>query len=376
MAVVHGRFDEAFDHVAAEFAAVLDADGGAGSAFAVFRDGRPVVELHGGHRDPDGEQPMTADTLMPVFSGTKGVVSTAIALLVERGAIDPDARVAEYWPEFAAAGKQDVLVRHVLSHAAGLPYPERRITPEQSLDNPGMAALLARQSPLWPVGERVAYHALTFGWLAAELVRRTDGREIAHFVRDEITTALGVDVWLGLPSSQWHRTGRCWRSPDYRVANRLDTAESRAHTEKVYGNPPSLVGDGTPWNTEGWWTGGVPGGGAMATAGGMAGVYAALVSGNLVSPSTLDRVHREESRGEDPGTGRPLVFGLGFEVQDPLGTYGPEPVAFGHSGAGGSLHGCWPHRGVAFSYVPCMMRPEEDDGRAQRLLTALHTCLG
>ena len=369
------RVADGFDAVAAEFARLLDEDGGAGSAFTAFQGGRPVVRLHGGHRDPDGAEPMTAHTLMPVFSGTKGVVSTAVALLVDRGTLDPDAPVARYWPEFAAGGKQDVLVRQVLSHSAGLPYPEQRITMDDARDEVAMAALLADQRPLWPVGERAAYHALTFGWLAAELVRRVDGRTIRAFVLDEITTALDVDVWLGLPESHWDRTGRCWRALDYRVANRLDTPESRAHTEKVYGNPPSLVGDGLPWNTTRWWTGGVPGGGAMASSVGMAAMYSALVGGELVGREALDRVHREESRGLDPGTGRPLRFGLGYELQDSLETYGPEEVGFGHSGAGGSVHGCWPELGVSFSYVPCMMRTEGEDGRALRLLKALHKCV-
>ncbi|MDA3646142.1 beta-lactamase family protein [Saccharopolyspora indica] len=363
-----------FDLVAEEFAAVVAADA-AGAAFAVFRDGEQVLDLQSGHRDPDGTEPMTTDTLMPIFSGTKGIVATGVALLIDRGAIDPDAPVVRYWPEFGAAGKQDVAVRQLLSHAAGLPYPERPVTREDAADHRAMAALLAAQAPLWPVGSTTAYHALTFGWLAGELIRRADGREVGEFLRAEIAEPLGADFWLGLPEAQWPRTGRRWRASDYRVANRLNTPEALAYRDKVYGNPPSLLGDDAPWNTPDWWIIGMPGGGAMASARGLAAMYSALVSGELVSKSTVERISREESRGTDPGTGRPLVFGLGYELQDALGTYGPVAEGFGHSGAGGSLFGCWPSAGVSFAFSPCLMRTEGFDDRAHRLLTALHAGL-
>jgi CubicO group peptidase (beta-lactamase class C family) len=364
-----------FDRVAAVFEAVIAADGGAGSGFAAFRDGALIVDLYGGYRERGGGEPMAADTLLPVFSGTKGIVATAVAILIDREAIDPEAPVTRYWPEFGAAGKQGIRVRQVLAHTAGLPYPDREVSLELSLDPAAMAGIMAEQAPLWPAGSRVAYHAMSFGWLAAELVRRVDGRLIGEFVRQEIADRAPADVWIGLPESQWTRTGQAWRSPGYRVRNRLDTGESRAYLDRVYGNPPVLAGDEMPWNTERWWVSGSPGGGAMAGAHGMAALYSALLSGSLVGGQTLHRLHQEESHGTDPGTGRPLTFGLGYEVQDTLGTYGPVQVGFGHSGAGGSVHGCWPRLGVSFSYTPCMMRTEGDDGRAYRLLSALHSSL-
>ncbi|MCI2417682.1 beta-lactamase family protein [Saccharopolyspora sp. K220] len=363
-----------FERVAAEFAEIV-ADDDAGAAFTVFRDGAQIVDLQGGHRNPEGTEPMTTDTLMPVFSGTKGLVATGIALLIDSGSIDPEAPVARYWPEFGAAGKQDVEVRQLLSHSAGLPYPQRPVTREESTDNQAMAALLAAQRPLWPVGTTTAYHALTYGWLAAELVRRVDGREIGEYLRTELAERIPADCWLGLPESEWTRTGRRWRAADYQVANRLNTPEALAYRDKVYGNPPTLLGTDSPWNTPAWWRSGTPGGGAMASSRGMAAVYSALVSGKLVSAWTLDRIRQEESRGTDPGTGRPLVFGLGYELQDSMRTYGPEATGFGHSGAGGSLFGCWPRLGVAFAFSPCLMRTEGFDNRSHRLLTALHTCL-
>ncbi|MEV0701590.1 serine hydrolase domain-containing protein [Saccharopolyspora sp. NPDC050389] len=363
-----------FERVAEEFAEVVAADA-AGAAFAVFRDGLQIVDLQAGHRDQAATEPMTTDTLMPVFSGTKGIVATGVALLVDGGAIDPDAPVVRYWPEFGAAGKQDVLVRQLLSHSAGLPYPAKPVTREASMDVRAMAELLAAQAPLWPFGTTTAYHALTFGWLAAELIRRVDGREVGEYLRAEIAERVPADFWLGLPESEWPRTGRRWRAADYQVANRLNTPEALAYRDKVYGNPPTLLGDDAPWNTPAWWSSGSPGGGAMASARGMAAVYSALVTGKLVGGRTLDRIRREESRGTDPGTGRPLVFGLGYELQDPIETYGPEATGFGHSGAGGSLFGCWPRLGVAFAFSPCLMRTEGFDDRSHRLLTALHACL-
>src|ERR1700730_18523222 len=173
--------------------------GEAGAAFAAVVDGVPVVDLWGGVRDADGRIPWTGDTTQLIFSGTKGLVATCILLLLDRGQLNLERRVSDYWPAFSAAGKDEVLVRHLVSHQAGLPAVEPPPSGREALDPLVMAERLARQAALSPPGTGITYHALTFGWLCDGLVRQTDGRSVGQFVADEIAGPLGLDAWIGLP---------------------------------------------------------------------------------------------------------------------------------------------------------------------------------
>jgi CubicO group peptidase (beta-lactamase class C family) len=375
-----GEVAPGYEAVAEVFAEILTEDDGAGAGFTAYVGGRPAVRLHGGWADPARSRPVRADTLMPVFSGTKGLVATCVAILIDRGLIDPDAPMAAYWPEYESAGKEGTLVRQALSHQAGVPHIEEEITAAELLDPVFMAGLIARQAPLWPPGQEVSYHALTFGWLAAELIRRVDGRSTGTFLREEVTGPLGADTWLGLPESEHDRVGEVWREDDYAI-NVYATDPSRAELlTRIWDNPRLLTGDGL-WNTAAYRSGELPGGGAIASAQGMARVYACLAGGGildgvqLMSPETIARVSAVQRDGRDAASQRPLAFALGYEVQDALGTYAPVSPAFGHTGAGGSVHGCWPTLSTSFSFAMNLMRTEGRDTRARRLLTTLHACV-
>ena len=172
----------------------------------MYVDGRPVVDLWGGLADRESSRPWADDTIVLVFSSTKGVTATAANLLVERGDLDLDAPVAQYWPEFAAAGKDAVPVRYLLSHRVGLPVVDGEFTIGDVLAWDPVVDALASQSPRWEPGTAHGYHMRTYGWLVGELVRRVSGRTIGRFVADEVAAPLGVDFWIGLPEEQEPRS--------------------------------------------------------------------------------------------------------------------------------------------------------------------------
>src|SRR6185436_5278266 len=200
--LVHGFVAPGFEPVVEAFERNLTERGEAGAAFAAVADGTPVVDLWGGDADRMGGRPWQEDTIAGMFSGTKGLVATCLLLLIERGTLQLEARVADYWPEFAAHGKDGIRVRHLVSHQAGLPGITTPLTFQEAADDVRMARLLADQPAVWAPGERLCYHAMTFGWLCGELIRRIDGRSVGRFFREEIGEPLRLDAWIGLPAEE------------------------------------------------------------------------------------------------------------------------------------------------------------------------------
>jgi CubicO group peptidase (beta-lactamase class C family) len=319
-------------------------------AFAATRDGELVVE-----RGPIDEPAL-------IFSGTKGLVAMCVLLLIERGELALDAPVTRYWPEFRHA---DVLVRHVVSHTSGLAGLRPSPTADDLLDGARMAARLASEPPLFaPPGETLVYHALTFGSLCGELVRRIDGRTVGTFFADEFASPLGLELWLGLPPEVEPRVARLERAPDYSVSG-----EPGPLLEALYG--PLL--DAWRWNEPAFHRAEIPAANAIGTARSLALLYGRLDA--VLSPQTIELGRTERSRGVCAVTGFPYAFGVGFELQTELGALGPPPNAFGHTGSGGGSHGAWPDERVGFSYLPTLLRTSATDDRARRLLAELYETL-
>jgi CubicO group peptidase (beta-lactamase class C family) len=315
-------------------------------AFAATRNGELVVEL--GRTD----QPAL------IFSGTKGLVAMCLLLLIERGKLELDTPVSHYWPEFR---HRDVLVRHVVSHTAGLPGLRPPPTAEELLDPERMAERLASEPPIWPAGERLAYHALTFGWLCGELVRRIDGRTVGAFFGDEFAQPLGLELWIGLPAEIEPRVARLERAPGYGVAGKPGPL-----LEALYG--PML--HSFVWNEPAFHAAEIPAANAIGTARSIALLYGRLET--VLSPETIRLGRTELSRGVCAVTDFPYAFGVGFELQTELHSLGPPENAFGHTGSGGSAHGAWPNERIGFSYIPTVLRSSETDDRARRLLAELY----
>ena len=378
--MIRGRVAAGYQPVRDEFENVLARPGEAGAAFAAVVDGVPMVDLWGGVRDADGRIPWTRDTAQLIFSGTKGLTATCILLLLDRGQLSLDRRVGDYWPAFAAAGKDDVLVRHLVSHQAGLPGVEPPPSGTEALDPVEMAGRLAHQPTLWPPGSAITYHALTFGWLCDGLIRQVDGRSAGRFFADEIAGPLELDAWIGLPATASGRVATMMRVPDYEVTFGDVSDQVRELLTRIYAGG-GIVSERFVVNDPDFLHAEIASANGVATARSMARLYGCLASDGvidgvrLLSAETVRLASVPLAAGLDQLTNKPLAFSTGFETQTALQWYGPAESAFGHSGAGGSVHGGWPQLRTGFSFAMNLMRRDDRDGRAQGLLGALYRCV-
>ncbi|MEW2631698.1 serine hydrolase domain-containing protein [Streptomyces sp. NPDC048389] len=385
---VRGTVADGFEAVADAFARNFEQRGERGAAVAVYRDGRKVVDLWAGTRNVDGHEPWVLDTAQVVRSATKGVAAAVVLLLHQRGQIDLDAPVGTYWPEFKAAGKERVLVRHLLSHRAGLPVLDRPLTPAEAQDGVSGPAALAAQALAWEPGTEHGYHAQTYSWLLGELVRRVTGRTLGRWVAEEIARPLGLDLWIGLPADEAHRVGRLGpiAEPPTAEGGGLTLRPKRAVVE-AYRDPASLTRRAfeaihplPDENDPAYRAAELPASGGMSTARALARFYAATIGGvdggpRLLAPATLTLARTEESAGPDRVLVVPTRFGLGFMLHGPASPL-LGPGSFGHPGRGGSLGFADPESGVALGYTTNGMRKGVTaDPRAQALIRAVRSAL-
>ncbi len=375
MAHIDGLVAPGWEPVADVFAANFE-HGEIGAACCIYAGGEPVVDLVGGVADQSTGRPWGAETIALVFSTTKGATAACANLLIQRGLLDPDMPVATYWPEFAARGKEGVLVRHVLSHSAGLPVVEGDFTLAESLAWDPVVTALAGQAPRWEPGTAVGYHLRSFGWLTGEIVRRVTGRTVGRFFADEIAAPLGLDWWIGLPASLETRTARIVPPPAAK------NPEVQALIDEVLA-PGTLLGDALSgpsghfgytemWNTRELHECELPSSNGIASAHAVARCYAGLagtVDGvRILDDETIRRATTLESEGTDLVLGTPTRYGLGFSLGDGLSSAAPG-TAFGHSGAGGSLGCADPARELGFGYVMNrMLVGLREDRRPRNLL--------
>lgn len=243
MADIQGTYDDLFSAVPNKLAALLE-EGDVGGSVAVFVGGEPVVDVWAGYADAERTAPWERDTITNVFSTTKTMTALCALILADRGELDLDAAVARYWPEFAAAGKEKVLVRHLLSHTAGLPHWEGPV--EEIYDWPAATARLAAQPLLWEPGTAAGYHSLTQGFLVGEVLRRITGRTVGEFLAEEATGPLDADFHIGLSAEHDHRVALTvpppGRDEDYTAG-----AAAPALTRHPPPGPPCASGTATAW---------------------------------------------------------------------------------------------------------------------------------
>lgn len=362
-----------FEPVADEFRRNFSERGELGAAFAVMRGPELVVDLWGGVADRRAGRLWDADTLQLIFSGSKGLVAVCLLVLIDRGRLGLEDRVATHWPEFAAAGKEEVTVRELVTHTAGLPGLAAPLEILDLTDDRKMAAALAAQSRFEDPRAFAAYHPLTFGWLCGELVRRVDGRSVGRFFAEEIAGPLDLEIYVGLPERLEPRVSRLELDEGFGEA--LQTRPGDEDDPLMWAawmNPPVWAADTFPWNLPAYHRAQIPAAGAIASARSVAKLYASLE--RLLSPATLELGTTELERRTDPLLAEPQAFGVCFALQTETRPLGPPPDAFGHPGAGGSIHGCWPSQGIAFSYSMNLMREEAEDERGPALLDALFRC--
>ncbi|HWM97864.1 MAG TPA: serine hydrolase domain-containing protein [Streptosporangiaceae bacterium] len=375
---VEGHCDPRFAPLRDAFRANFAERGEVGAAVCVMVNNNVVADLYGGWADREQGRPWQQDTLVNMFSVGKGLVAACTARLAGQGKLDLDATVASYWPEFAAANKDAITVRQLLSHQAGLPSVRRRLPPNSMLDWPAMTAALAETEPWWEPGTAHGYHVNTFGFLAGEVIRRITGSTAGALLRDEIAGPLGADVHIGLPASEHERVATfIWPGPPPAEEEPpgLDPAQLMEHNS--YYNPGGLSGAGVI-NTPQWRSAECPSTNAHGTASGVARVYAALinpVNKAIVDPAALEEAITEQVYGQDLVLHRPSRFGLGFQLTQPERPIGPGQAAFGHFGAGGSLGFADPETGIAFGYVMNQMGPRWQNPRTRALVDAVYACL-
>jgi CubicO group peptidase (beta-lactamase class C family) len=358
MLTIDGHCEPRFTAVREAFFRNFTERGDVGAAVCVYLDGVRVVDCWGGHADAKRAQPWTADTIVSVASTTKGMVALCAHMLAERGKLDLDAPVASYWPEFAQAGKQDIPVRWLLSHRAGLPAIRRMLPAEALFDWSAMTAALAESSPWWTPGSRHGYHAITYGHLVGEIIRRVDGRSVGAFLHDEITGPLRADFFIGVPEAVDARAAAVLPSPPPAEPTIWDTilADPESASGRTFLNPPRTV---DLVNTRAWRAAEIPAANGHTSARGVARVYAALARGGeldgirLLTPATIDRAIVEQSSGVDAILTLPTRFATGFMLGLPGGPFecGPGRRTFGHPGRGGSIGFADPDARLAFGYV-------------------------
>lgn len=382
---IEGSCDPRFARVKAAFAENFEQRNEYGAAVAVTLDGQPVVDLWAGHTDKARTQPWHRDTIANVFSTTKGMTAICAHRLVDQGKLDLDAPVVRYWPEFAQAGKEKMPVRMLLNHRAGLPAIRRKLNDDDMYNWDTMTSALAAQEPWWVPGTKHGYHALTIGFLVGEVLRRVTGKSLGTYFRDEIAGPLGLDCHIGLDAREDARCATMLASPPPPPGQVNLFEYAQQHPESVtgytFGNPATAM-KLSAVNARAWRGAEIPAANGHTNARALARLYGALARGGeidgvrVLSREGIARCHTEESFGQDEVLLITTRFTTGFMLTKPDDPFGPNPRAFGHPGAGGSLGYADPDAKIGFGYVMNKMGPYiVVDPRARSLLDAMYASL-
>lgn len=370
---VHGHCDPRFAAVRDVFVENLRTGTDLGAAVAFTLDGESVVDLWGGFLDFERTRPWQHDTIVNVYSTTKGMTAICAHQLVERGLLDLDAPVAEYWPEFAARGKAAIPVRWLLSHRAGLPGVRDPLPHGALYDWQRFTSALADTEPWWEPGTQHGYHAVTYGHLVGELIRRVSGKSVGGFFRENVAGPLDADFHIGFGPELDARTadlhGRLVgprgggegdgdggaEIPEPIRAFMRSMTDPTTMTGAAFSNPPQRAGD---VNSRAWRAAEIPAANGHGTARALARIYGALARGGeidgvrILEPRSIERATTEQANGPDAVLGgMPMRFGLGFMLRSPFMPLSPSKRAFGHPGAGGSIGMADPDARVGFGYT-------------------------
>jgi CubicO group peptidase (beta-lactamase class C family) len=368
--MVHGDVDDGYGAVADAFRDNFASRNEIGAACAVYRGGRKVVDLWGGYRDGASRAPWEADTMVPVFSTSKGVSALALAVLHARGLLDHDERVATYWPEFAAAGKEDVTVRQLLAHQAGLAAIDRPLELGDLTGSTALATALAEQRPAWKPGTRHGYHGQSLGWYESELVSRVDPRRrrIGRFFADEIAAPLGLEFHLGLPhDADRERIARIHGFRSWEMLLHLKAmppafvrafANPRSLTARAFGNP-RLLSTVENFNRPDVQAAEIPAANGVGQVRSIAKLYGEVATGGAALGLTDTTIDALRIAAAPPAAGLfdevlrvETTFSLGYVKPFPAFRFGSaSDRAFGTMGLGGSFAFADPDTGTGFAYA-------------------------
>jgi len=392
--MIQGHCNDRFAEVRQEFERNFTERGEVGASVAITLAGETVVDLWGGIADPATGAPWERDTMCVVWSTTKGAAALSAHVLSNTGDLDFDRPVADYWPEFAANGKDGVLVRHLLTHQAGVPGVREPLPPGAFYDWDLMTSRLAAEAPFWEPGTRHGYHALTFGFLIGEVVRRITGTTIGTFFRKEVAEPLGLDFWIGLPSAEEGRVARLLEAAPPGPGDAVDECFILAMTDPT--SLPALA----IFNSGGYMLPGeadsraahqaeLPSSGGITNARGVAGMYGQLAHGGLVGSHQFSRAEIYRMTECLSAGSRDAVlltcarWGMGFMKGArsaanvvPRQEVVLSPEAFGHVGSGGSIGFVDPRAGMSFGFVMNQMKATMGIPNAQPLIDAAYRALG
>jgi CubicO group peptidase (beta-lactamase class C family) len=379
---IHGYVAAGFERVREVFARNFSDDIEVGASVCAVHDGETVVDLWGGFADLACTRPWREDTLVNVYSTTKGLASIAFATLVDDGLIDYEAPVANYWPELRA-GRTGLTVGQLLSHQGGVCGLRERVTIAELYDWPRMVARIEAEEPHWTPGKGAGYHAVLWGFLAGELALRASGRTLGTILRERIAVPLGADVHLGLPDAEHARVAdligpnHARRQPDLRALKGIQMPP----LFKFALQNPSIHPFRDACSAE-WRSAEIAAANGQANARGIARIYGAVARGGaldgvrVLSERAIDAMTREEVGEEkDLVIGRALRRGRGV-ILNTMGQYGSNAASFGHAGAGGSVGFADPGRKLGVGYAMNQMQPGiETDTRGNRLMRAILACV-
>ena len=357
--MLNGHVDPRFEPLRDVLESNLASGAECGLSVTVDIDGATVVDVYGGHADEARTRPWEPDTIVNVWSTTKTVTSLAVLMLADRGLVDLDAPVTAYWPEFAANGKEQVLVRHLMSHTSGVSGWDAPFALTDMYDLERSTALLAAQAPWWEPGTASGYHALNFGHLLGEIVRRASGKSLTEFVATEIAGPLNADFQIGAGKSGWARCAEIIPPPP--LPFDMATMDPASVLFRTATGP---VAEAAAANTEGWRQAEIGAANGHANARSVARVLSAVTLGGtvdgtrLLSPETIEHVFREQSHGVDLFIGAPIRFGIGYGLSDTATIpYIPDGKVCFWGGWGGSVIIMDLDRRLTIAYMMNKMQP-------------------
>lgn len=374
---VQGNCASSMTSVKRAFEENFKSRGDLGASVSVYRNGECLVDLWGGQSITDPTTPWLENTLVNIWSTTKGVTAACFAMAVDRGVLSYEDKVSDYWPEFSAAGKSDVTVAMLLSHQAGLCGFSDASTVEDFYDVEKAAARLADATPFWQPGAQSGYHAITMGALASALLKRAEGRTIRQFVSEELHQGLGLDIFIGLPERESARVSDLKAPTEMRS---VDNAQEHTPAQiAALANPPL---EPTVANEPDWRSAEIPSANGHATARSLAQLYSALASNGEINgrtvarKTTISKAINAQMEGIDAVLSIEARWGCGF-LLNTNGLYGPNPDTFGHSGWGGSFAFGDPSTGIGVAYTMNQMGTDlVGDPRNMALIDAVYDSIG
>ncbi len=381
---IHGFCEPRFSLVMEAFTNNFNNAGDVGASFTAAIDGKFVIDIWAGYADSARTRPWKGDTLACLYSTTKTMTALCALVLVDRGQLDLEAPVAEYWPEFAQAGKKDIPVKYLLSHQSGVAGFDEQIPVEALFDWELVVGLLAAQKPWWSPGTQSGYHAITQGYLVGEVIRRITNRSVGTFFRDEIANPLQADCQIGLSILDEQRVAEMIPPPTMQPGNPLYTGSAlmpemakRSMYPLINQNNPIIVSRSRAWRDAE-----IPSANGYGNACSVARMASVLVSGEvdgvrLLSLPTIDKAFQEQCHGIDLILNLPIRWALGFALASKELSIGPNPRTLFMGGGGGSAVVIDRDARLCMAYVmnSCLGSALEGDDRALSLARAMYSAL-